>query len=74
MSINPIFRNGAFCDEELQRLELAYKCTLRSLRLMDHSNDPLTEMIARRIIQIGATERDPSKIAQLALKQLGLCG
>ena len=33
--------------------------TLRSLSLMDRSDDSLTEMIARTIIQIGTTQCDP---------------
>jgi hypothetical protein len=29
-------------------------------------------MLARKIIEIGATERDPSKISEIVIKQLGI--
>jgi hypothetical protein len=33
-------------------------------------NDPLTEMVARKIIEIGATESDPKKISDIAIKEI----
>jgi hypothetical protein len=33
-------------------------------------NDPLTEMLARKIIEVGATESDPTKISEIAIQQL----
>jgi hypothetical protein len=33
-------------------------------------NDPLTEMLARKIIEVGATESDPAKISEIAIKRL----
>jgi hypothetical protein len=50
----------------------AFDLALRSLHLVDR-NDPLTEMVARRIIEIGtADERDPVEISKRAVRQLGL--
>jgi len=69
MLTNRVFRNSELHDEELHRLELVYKRTLRLLSLMDRSDDSLTEMIARTIIRIGTTQCDRSKIARIALKQ-----
>jgi hypothetical protein len=33
-------------------------------------NDPLSEMLARKIIEVGATESDPAKISATAIKLL----
>ena len=45
---------------------------LRSLSLVDRA-DPLTEMIAQKIIEIGATTiRDPGEIAEMAIKKLDI--
>jgi hypothetical protein len=36
-------------------------------------NDPLTEMIAKKIIEIGQTGvKEPAQISQLAIKGLGI--
>ena len=66
MSINPVFRMTDLQPEEVKRLELAYKRALRSLSLLDR-DDPLTRILAKRIIEVGASERDP----WIVVKQLG---
>jgi hypothetical protein len=48
----------------------AYRQTLRSLGLVERS-DPLTEIIAAKIVEIGLTGlRDPTAILDRALKDL----
>jgi len=50
----------------------AYESALTDLQLIDR-NDPLTELIARSIVNVAATgERDPKKIKQRALNALGV--
>jgi hypothetical protein len=50
----------------------AYEQTLRALHLDDRT-DPITEMIARKIIEIAQTGvKDPAQISQLAMKELGV--
>ncbi len=67
----PPIQEQRTATEEIRRLELAYKYALHSLSLVDRRDDPLTEMIARKIIEIGATGvRDPSEISEIAAKQL----
>jgi len=45
---------------------------LRSLGLVDR-NDPIAEIVARKIIEIGQTGvRDPADISALAIKELGV--
>ncbi len=67
MPINRLL-NGKLDPKEIERLNRAYTCALRSLSLVDR-NDPLTEMLARKIIEIGATGMiDPEKISEIAVK------
>jgi hypothetical protein len=53
-------------------LNRAFKQALGSLHLVDR-NDPLTEIVARKVIEIGATGiGDATEIAEIAVKQLGM--
>jgi hypothetical protein len=71
VSTNPVLRNSKLRPEQIERLELAYKYALRALSLTDRRDDPLTEMIARKILEIDATGvSDPSEISEIAVKQL----
>jgi hypothetical protein len=73
MPINRLFRDGKIKSEEVERLNRAYSFTLRSLSLVDRGNDPVCEIIARKVIEIDAAgTREPKEIASLAVKQLGL--
>ena len=69
----PIFRllkDNSFAADEVARLVMAYEETLRALRLVDRT-DPITELVAQKIIEIGQTGlRDPSEIARAAVKAL----
>lgn len=57
--------------EESRRLAAAYEQTLQALALVDR-NDPITELVARKIIEIGRSGiRDPKEISRIAAKQLG---
>jgi hypothetical protein len=72
MAIYRLFQNSPLGPEEISRLSMAYEQSLKSLCLKDR-NDPLTEMIAKRIIEIGqAGVKDPAQISQLAIKGLGI--
>jgi hypothetical protein len=66
MPINRLLKDSKLGAEEIARLNAAYSYALRELSLVDR-NDPLTEMLARRIIEAGATETDPAKISQMAV-------
>ena len=72
MTIYRLFQNSPLGPEEISRLSEAYERTLRTLSLVDR-NDPLTEMIAKKIIEIGQTGvKEPAQISQLAIKGLGI--
>ena len=72
MAIYRLLQNSPMGPEEISRLEAAYEQTLRTIGLKDRG-DPITEMIAKKIIEIAQTGvRDPAQIAMRAIKEIGL--
>ena len=71
MPINRLLKHRNAKADDVERLKLAYALALRSLSLVDR-NDPLTELIAKEIIEVGATVHDPTEIASLVVKKLGI--
>jgi hypothetical protein len=72
MPISRLLQDSKLGPEKVERLTLAYKHALRSLPLVDR-DDPLSEIVAKKIIEIGATGvRDPAEISKLAVEQLGI--
>jgi hypothetical protein len=72
MPINRLLADAKLGPDEIENLNLAFRQALRSLHLVDR-NDPLTEIVARKIIEIAATGvRDATEIAAMAVKQLSL--
>jgi hypothetical protein len=68
MTIHQLFQKTALQPEDIARLVAAYQRTLRALGLKDR-DDPLTQMIAKKIIDIGRSGmRDPKQISELALR------
>jgi hypothetical protein len=72
MAIYRLLQNLPMGPEQIRTLETAYEQTLQNLCVKDR-NDPLTEMIAKTVIEIAQTGvRDPAQISALAIKQLGI--
>ena len=72
MPINRLFRDGKIKPEEVEELNRAFTFTLRSLSLVDR-NDPLCDMVARRVIEIDAAgTHDPKQIAKRAMSEFGV--
>jgi hypothetical protein len=69
MPINRLLADSKLGLEEIKRLNAAYTYALRQLSLVDR-DDPLTEFLARKIIEVGAMESDPAKISEIAIKRL----
>jgi ATP-dependent DNA ligase len=66
-----LLKDGNLRPEEVERLERAYNRALHALHLVDR-NDPIAEMVAKLVIKIGASGvDDPTKISEIAIKQLG---
>ena len=71
MAIYRILQNVPLAPEDVTRLVTAYEATLRAFDLTDRS-DPITELIARKIIEIAQTGvRDPLQLSRLVIKDLG---
>jgi hypothetical protein len=71
MPIDRLLAGSKLGPEEIKRLNAAYTYALRSLSVVDR-NDPLAEFLARKIIEAAATETDPAKISEIAIKRLGV--
>jgi hypothetical protein len=68
MPINRLVSGSKLTPEEVERLNKAYTYALHSLCLVDR-NDPVTELVARKVIEIGATGvSDPATISRLTLE------
>jgi hypothetical protein len=72
VAIYRLLQNVPMGPGEIDRLTTVYEQTLRALSLKDR-NDPLTQLIARKILEIGQTGiEDPAEISKLTIKQLGI--
>lgn len=73
MPIRRLLQDSKLDADEMEILTRAFNHALRSLSLIDRRDDPLADLVARKIIEIGATVvRDPAEISKMAIKQLGL--
>ena len=71
MPITRLLNGSVFSPDDITILTAAYEDTLRTLRIVDHS-DPTTEIIAKRIFALAQQgERDPVRLREGALKSLG---
>jgi hypothetical protein len=71
MPIKRLLTGSSLGPEEIARLNDAYERALHAMSLVDR-NDPLTEIVAKKIIEIGRTESDPIRISQLAVEAINL--
>lgn len=72
MPIRRLLAGSKLGTDEIEILTQAYDKAWRSLSVVDR-NDPLSEMIAQNIIEIGATTiRDLAEIANAVVKKIGL--
>jgi hypothetical protein len=66
-----LLKDSNFTPEQRHTLELAFNATLRKLNVVDR-NDPICEIVARKIIEIGATGvTNAVAISEIAFRQLG---
>jgi hypothetical protein len=72
MPINRLLKNGQHTPDEIELLNKAFNRALNLLGVADR-NDPLCDMVARTVIEVGATgARAPRKIAEMAVARIGL--
>jgi len=68
LAIHRLLDGAAFEPEAIKAMTDAYEEALRTLRLTDR-NDPVAEMIARKIIQCANTgDDDPARLCEAALR------
>lgn len=67
-----LFQEAAFGLEETEQMQAAYEAALKLLRLSDRA-DPVTELIAQRIVEaIRKGGDDPAEICTRVLLDLGV--
>ena len=67
-----MLENVPLGPERIAELVAAYQITLKKLRMVER-DDAMTQMIARKIIEVGQTGvREPEQISELAISELGL--
>jgi hypothetical protein len=72
MAIYRLIASGSFDPDVILAMSSAYEKALSDLQLTDRA-DPLTELIAKAIVNVTATgERDPGRIKVRALNALGV--
>jgi hypothetical protein len=70
MPIHRLFRDHAFTPGHIQAMSTAFDQALDKLGLKDRS-DPLVELVAKKIIQLGQDgERDSDKLRDRAIALL----
>jgi hypothetical protein len=66
-------QDTAFGPEEIEAMTMAYEDACRALKLTEKRSDPLTQILALKIIEIAKTgELDPIKIRDVALRGMHL--
>jgi hypothetical protein len=72
MAIYRLIANGAFGQMEIEAMSAAYESALINLGIANR-DDPITELIAKAIVNVVATgERNPKIIEQRAINALGV--
>lgn len=72
MAIYRLITNSSFEPDTIGAMAAAYEAALVDLHMIART-DPLTELIAKSIVNVTATgERDPEIIKQRALNALGV--
>jgi hypothetical protein len=73
MPLYRILKNTAFDPELVDIMVAAYEEACQQLRLSEKRSDSITELVAKKIIEIAQTgERDPAALLQRAFKELGI--
>jgi hypothetical protein len=71
--IDRLLNGSSLSPKKITQLKTAYESALRALHLVDR-NDPIAEIVARKIIEIGKRSGDAAEISKLAVKELGIEG
>jgi hypothetical protein len=73
MAIYRLLREAAFGQSEIDRMTAAYELCLQQLRLVNNRDDPVTEILAKKIIDVARSEDgNPAQLCQKAIEELGI--
>jgi hypothetical protein len=71
MPISRFLGDRKLKPEQIEFLNAAFNLALQALQLVDR-NDPICEIVARKVIEIGVDGvGDPQEVANAVVKQLG---
>ena len=71
MPIRRLLEGSGLSSSEIDRLAIAYETALRKLHLVDR-DDPIAEIVASKVIEIGAAAGEPIEIAMRAAAYFGI--
>lgn len=72
MAIYRLLQNSAFDPVMIKRMTDAYEDACRVLGLQDRRSDPITELVARKIIEVAQIGvKDPAEISRMAIAEIG---
>lgn len=69
MAIRRLLEGSGLAEDAVEKLCAAYDLALHKLHLVDR-NDPITEIVARKVIEVGKGGSDPADIARRVVKAL----
>jgi hypothetical protein len=73
VAIYRLLENSAFDPERIKMMVDAYECACRALDLVGNKTDPVTEIVARKIVEIAQTGLTDSQIiCERSLEELGI--
>jgi hypothetical protein len=73
MAINRLLERTSLCPERIRLLHEAYEQTLLDLDLVDCNDGHLTEIVAKKILEVSQTGvNDSAQLSKLAIKALGV--
>jgi hypothetical protein len=71
MTVRRLLKSSSLPPEGVDRLVAAYQKTLRTLDLVDRQ-DPVAEIVAKKVIEIGKRGGNAVEIAKLAVNELAV--
>ena len=74
MAIYRLLENAAYDPGRVRIMIEAYECACRELNLVGNKTDPITEIIAKKIVELtrDEVEPDPKEICERSLRELGI--
>ena len=72
MAIYRLLQFSAFEPDQIACMRAAYEDALAALKLNDRQ-DPLTELVAKKIIEAAQGECDPDRLCETALRDFSNC-